>query len=162
MSSCSELPLSDAYGAGYCRVLRSPRLLARVESPALLNGWVDMAHLEFLRITEVTERISESKICLRDTDILAGAAPEVLDDAILDRGGGRWPLRGRETSTGASSKRQTLRRGNVSEAPKEAPIFVRIQSLCQTKRRIWTTRRFASYSRNSRILSNLLSHFQGK
>lgn len=161
MSSCSELPLSDAYGAGYCRVLRSPRLLARVESPALLNGCVDMAHLEFLRITEVTERISESKMCLRDTEILSGAAPEVLDDAILNRGGGDGPCEGeKQVQVRLASVR--LRRGNVSLAPTKAPIFVRIQSLCQTKRRIWTTRRFASYSRNSRVLSDPLPHSQGK
>ena len=82
MSSCSELPLSDAYGAGYCRVLRSPKLLARVESPALLKGCVDMAHREFLRITEVTDRISESRMCLAETertDARLGPGKSILD-----------------------------------------------------------------------------------
>lgn len=39
----------------------------------LLNGCVDMAHLEFLRITEVTDKISDRRICLRETDGVASS-----------------------------------------------------------------------------------------
>lgn len=68
MSSCSLLPLSDTKGEVYGLVLRSPRLVARAESPVLPNVLVDIAHLEFLRMTEVTESISDKRMCLRDTE----------------------------------------------------------------------------------------------
>lgn len=45
----------------------SPRLVAKVESREVTEG-VDKAHLEFLRMTDVTESTSESKICLTETE----------------------------------------------------------------------------------------------
>lgn len=72
MSSCSKLPRSELYGSGYCRVRLRPRLLASAESLKLPYELVDMAHLEFLRITDVTESTSESKMCFNETEACAG------------------------------------------------------------------------------------------
>lgn len=51
----------------FCLVRLRPRLLASSESLAL-NECVEDAHLEFLRITEVTASVSDSNTCFRDTD----------------------------------------------------------------------------------------------
>lgn len=66
-----------------------PRLLAKAESLKLPYELVDMAHLEFLRITDVTESTSESKMCFSETEARVGE-PEPLardksmsDDAVL-------------------------------------------------------------------------------
>lgn len=45
----------------------SPRLLAKVESREVTDG-VDRAQRAFLRITDVTERISESRMCFAETE----------------------------------------------------------------------------------------------
>ena len=77
----------------------SPRLLANSESP-LLNEWVDMAHREFLRMTEVTDKISESKMCFRQTEaefdaiavglavMSAAASPQIC--RVPTAGRGQW------------------------------------------------------------------------
>lgn len=44
--------------------IRKPRLLPRVEVSLALMYSVEDAHREFLRIADVTERISEYKTCL--------------------------------------------------------------------------------------------------
>ena len=80
MSSCSLLPRPGVYCIGYCRVLLRPKLLASAESP-LLKECVDIAHLEFLRITDVTERISESSICFKHTG--RGIKSEVTDSEAM-------------------------------------------------------------------------------
>ena len=67
MSSCSVLPCPDAYELSELLVTRSPRLVASAESREVNEG-VDRAHLEFLRITEVTERISDNSMCFADTE----------------------------------------------------------------------------------------------
>ena len=48
-------------------VTRRPRLVASAESREVNEG-VDRAHLEFLRITEVTARISDNNTCFKETD----------------------------------------------------------------------------------------------
>ena len=52
------------------------------------------AHREFLRITDVTERISESNICLTDTSV--GGAIRVSGDVVMVDGGS-WDIEGRVT-----------------------------------------------------------------
>lgn len=80
IKSCSLLPRSDVYCSEYCLVRRSPRLVASAESP-LLKECVDIAHLEFLRITDVTERISDSRICFKHTD--AGTVDTFADSEAM-------------------------------------------------------------------------------
>lgn len=68
MSSCSVFPrLVDWFDAS-CLTRLSPRLLASAESRVLYER-VDRAHLEFLRITDVTARISERTTCLTETGL---------------------------------------------------------------------------------------------
>ncbi len=67
MSSCSVLPCPDAYVFSELLDTRKPRLVASAES-RVVNEGVDRAHLEFLRITDVTESISDSNMCFADTE----------------------------------------------------------------------------------------------
>jgi len=66
ISSCSVLPRRRDVFSLVCLVLLRPRLLASADS-RVLNECVANAHREFLRITEVTDSISESRMCLIDT-----------------------------------------------------------------------------------------------
>ena len=59
----------------------SPRLLASAESREGYEG-VERAHREFLRIIEVTERISESRTCLGERDNVADE-PEMSVECML-------------------------------------------------------------------------------
>ena len=81
MSSCSELPCPSAFAFNEDLDTLSPRLLARVESREENEG-AGRAHREFLRITEVTDRISESRMCLAETertDARLGPGKSILD-----------------------------------------------------------------------------------
>ena len=82
MSSCSVLPCPDAYALGEALETRRPRLLARAES-RVVNEGVERAHLEFLRITDVTERISESRMCFAETETGAMAELPGLEESML-------------------------------------------------------------------------------
>ena len=50
----------------------------------MVNAWVDEAHREFLRMIEVTERISESRMCFTETAFLGHRAK--FDESISTDG----------------------------------------------------------------------------
>jgi hypothetical protein len=63
ISSTSLPPLSESLTVFAGDDIRRPRLLPRVEVSLALIYRVEDAHREFLRIADVTERISEYKTC---------------------------------------------------------------------------------------------------
>ena len=83
MSSCSELPCPDAYEFWADLETLSPRLDARAESREENEG-VERAQREFLRITEVTERISERRICFEETEKTAVGGVSPCSSMLVD------------------------------------------------------------------------------
>lgn len=71
--SASLLPRAEDCELNVGLDLRKPRFLASAESLAF-RVWAEDAQREFLRIADVTARISEYKTCFCDTDPVALAA----------------------------------------------------------------------------------------
>ncbi len=62
----------------------NPRLVASAESREVYEG-VERAHLEFLRIIDVTERISDSRTCLGGTEKAADKPARSVESMLASQ-----------------------------------------------------------------------------
>lgn len=80
--SCTSRLAVTIVDSVFAPARRSPRLAARLSSRAEYRAVCAFDdHREFLRITEVTERISEHNMCLFETES-STAVPIVIGDVI--------------------------------------------------------------------------------